>query len=553
MYTRATKFRSLFILFLLLFCFAILLGRVFYLHFVPFSFPIGRPPQYRVACKVEPQRGNIYDRRGNKLAISLQTDSIYASPRQIKDKVKVAQLLSAFLDIDEQKLISKLCSDRSFVWIKRQVSQKERRALESAHLKGIYFLPEKKRFYPQGELAAHVLGFCGIDNKGLEGVEFFYDDYLKGREGWRFAQKDGHSQEIAGLEKEAIPVVNGANLTLTLDIIIQYIVEKELKKTVEEYKPSSASVIVLNPHTGEVLALANYPTFDPNTFFSFSPSYYRNRAITDIFEPGSTFKIVSACAALEEGVVSLEDRFYCERGRYCFKGHILHDYHPYGELSFSEVIVKSSNIGISKIAQRLGKRKLYEYILKFGFASASHIDLPGEAKGLLKPVEKWDDISMLNIPMGQGIGVTAMQMACAISVIANGGELIKPYVVKQITDENGEVIKRFLPSKRRIISRKTAERMREVLQRVVEKGTGRRAQIRGYKVAGKTGTAQKPSPSGGYYKDRFVSSFIGFLPADNPLICIAVVIDEPKGAHFGSIVAAPLFQRIGKQVMEYLL
>ena len=584
MYTKSTKFRTSFLFLTLIPLFAVLLIRLFYLQLGHFSFPRSNQ-QYKFTLRIKPQRGIIYDRNGKKLAVSLKVNSVYALPREIKDKVRTAKILSHLLNLPQEDLLKKF-SAKSFVWVKRKVSFAEEEAIRKALSegvcpvrkkglskevenakktiglkefgvpykisKGVYFLPEEKRFYPQGQLAAHLLGFCDIDNKGLEGIELFYDSYLRGREGWRFSEKDAHRSEIVAFEKRNIPPVNGYSLLLTIDIVIQYIVEKELKKTVEEFRPLSATVIVLNPQNGDILALANYPTYDPNSFSSFSPSFYRNRAITDFFEPGSVFKIVTASAALEERVVKLEDTFYCEKGKYHFKGGVLHDYHPYGKLTFSEVIEKSSNIGISKIAQILGKEKLYEFILKFGFGSTTGIDLPGETEGLVNSPKEWSDISILNIPMGQGVGVTSLQLVRAISAIANGGELIQPHLVKEIRDEKGEKIKSFSFSRKRIISRETASEMREILQRAVERGTGKNARIKGYKVAGKTGTAQKVNPKGGYYKDKFIASFIGFLPADDPLISIVVVIDEPQGAHFGSVVAAPLFQRIGRQVMEYL-
>ena len=550
MYTKSTKFRASFVFLTLISLFAILLIRLFWLQLGYFS-PLKNNQQYKFILRIKPQRGIIYDRKGKKLAVSLRANSVYAIPKEIKDKVKTAEILSNHLNLSQKDLLRKF-SSKSFVWLKRKVSFAEEKAIKKALLKGVYFLPEEKRFYPQGELTAHLLGFCDIDNEGLEGIELFYNSYLKGWEGWRFSEKDAHHSEIAAFEKKNIPAVNGYNLLLTIDIVIQYIVEKELKKTVEKYRPLTATVIVLNPQSGALLALANYPTYNPNSFSSFSPSFYRNRAITDFFEPGSVFKIITASAALEEKIAKPDDTFYCEKGRYYFKGQVLHDYHPYGKLTFSEVLEKSSNIGISKIAQILGKEKLYNYILKFGFGSTTGIDLPGEVKGLIRPPKAWQNIHILNIPMGQGVGVNSLQLARAISVIANGGELVQPYLVEEIRDERGEKIKSFSFSKQRIISRQTAWQMSEILQRAVERGTGKNAKIEGYKVAGKTGTAQKVDPKGGYRKDKFIASFIGFLPAEDPLISIVVVVDRPQGAHFGSVVAAPLFQRIGKQVVEYL-
>lgn len=501
--------------------------------------------------QLNPRRGTIYDRKGNRLALSLKVNSVYAIPSEIKDKLKVAQVLSPLLNLDKKRLIEKF-SHNSFVWVKRKINSSEEKAIKKAALKGIYFLSEEKRFYPQGKLGAHILGFCDIDNKGLEGLELFYNDYLKGWGGWRLGQKDARNYEIASFKQKSIRVIHGYDLILTIDIVIQYIVEKELKKVIEKYKPLSATVIVLNPQNGEILALANYPNYNPNSFSSFSASFRRNRAVVDFFEPGSVFKIITASAALEEKIAEPKDVFYCEKGKYRFKGHVLHDYRPYGKLTFSEIIEKSSNIGISKIAQRLGKERLYKYILKFKFGSLTGVDLPGETKGLIRPLKKWREIAMINIPMGQGIAVSSLQLARAISVIANGGMLVQPHLIKEIKDSKGKKIKTFSFSRQRIIGEETASKMREILQKVVEKGTGKNARIKGYKVAGKTGTAQKPSLKGGYEKDKFVSSFIGFLPADMPSLCIVVVVDSPQGKHFSSIVAAPLFQKIGKQVMEYL-
>ncbi len=554
MYVRAHKIRASLIILPLILSLAALSGRLFYIQIAKSEFYSQKAcAQHNLTIKLEPQRGTIYDRNMRRLATSLPVYSVYAVAKDIGGKRAVAELLGPILNLDEEFLLERLQRDKSFVWLKRKVTDEEAKRIMDLRVDKIGLLVECKRFYPGGELASHILGFCGIDNEGLEGLELYYDNYLRGIPGWRAITKDGAGREIVALEIDSVPPVEGYDLILTVDEIVQHIAERALGAACKMWRARSGVIVVINPRSGAILALANYPSFDPNHISHSRQDARRNRAVTDYFEPGSSFKIVTASAALEEREVTLTDRFYCEDGAYRVGGRILHDYRPHGWLTFSDVIVRSSNIGTVKIAQQLSEEKLWRYARSFGFGEATGVDLPGEVNGILREPSRWSGTSISSIPMGQEVTVTALQLANAISCIANDGRLMKPRIARSIRDKDGNLIKSFGPIiLRRVISQETARKMKEILAKVVEVGTGRQAQVAGYRVAGKTGTAQKVNPEGGGYSHtRFVASFIGFAPADDPVVSIAVVIDEPQGHHFGGVVSAPVASVVIRDILKY--
>lgn len=496
-----------------------------------------------------PKRGIIYDRNKEVLAIDLDAPSIYASPSQIEDPQKVAAFLSKVLHLEKKALLEKLKKDGNFVWVKRWISSEELGKIKKQGLKGIGIFEESRRYYPHKHLAGQVLGFVGIDGYGLEGIEKQFDHYLKGKEGYYYGIKDACGKVAISPKIPIKPAKDGCNLFLTLDHRIQYAAEEALVKMVKKWHAKAGYAVILVPQTGEVLALANYPLFDPNEFRKAKPRDYQNRAISNAFEPGSTFKAILAAATLDKGVLKPHSIVYGENGQYKIDDAIIHDIKPFSWLSIEQAIVYSSNIGVVKIGQILGQKVFYEYIKKFGFGQKTGIDLGGEAKGFLRPVETWKKVDAATICFGQGISVTALQLATAYAAIANGGKLVTPFIVKKIVDAEGKVVRVFQPKvKQQVISEKTAECLRKILRQVVVEGTGGMAEISGYEIAGKTGTAQKPG-KGGYYKDKAISSFVGFFPANDPKVVIAIVIDEPHPITYGGIVAAPVFKQIAWDII----
>ncbi len=546
--------RQYVVFFFLAAIFASLLIRLFFLQVLDFNkFSSLAAAQHNRVLKIEPRRGTIYDRFMEPMAVNLDVPSVYCDPRKVKDAEYTANILAKMLDVDQGRLLKKLKKDKAFIWVKRKISGTLAEEISDLKLDGVHFVDESQRNYSNDAMAAHIIGFVGLDNQGLEGLELLYDEELKGREGWRHLVRDAKRQTVLYDESESIPPQNGYNLILTVDSVIQYIVEEELEKIARQFNVKSASAVVMEPSSGRVLALANYPAYDLNSFFDAPKEVMKNAAISNIFEPGSVFKIVAASAALEEGVVSLETPVYCEKGEYKVGGRVLHDFHRYGDLSFLEVISKSSNIGTVKIAKKLGKIKIHEYIKKFGFGGKTGIDMPGEVAGITRNHSRWSRSDITTIPIGQGIAVTALQLARAISVIANGGYLVKPFIVDRITTVDGEIYKEFSPEgKNRILSKKTCQKMREVLRDVVTHGTGRRANSKVYDLCGKTGTAQMVNPKGGYYSDKYNATFIGFAPYSDPVISIAVVARDPHPVHFGGSVAGPAFKGIAEGALQYL-
>jgi cell division protein FtsI (penicillin-binding protein 3) len=504
---------------------------------------------------VLPKRGALFDRAGEPLALSMESQSVYARPRRVQDPEKLSRALAQILNLRVSDVKQKLSSDKPFVWIKRQVSSPEAEKIQALNPAGIGMFYEPNRHYPQGQLAGQLIGFVGRDSEGLEGLELKYNDYIRGEAGSSMTERDalGRRVLVQGVERLRIPP--GSDLHLTLNTSMQHIAEKELEAAVLKYRAKAGVAIVMEPFTGEVLALANYPAFDPNRYSKQSAEQRRNRAVTDSFEPGSTFKTILAAAALEEGVVGKEDLFYCEMGKYSYAGKIIHDTHPHGWLPFSKILQVSSNIGFTKVAQKLKKDRYFKYIEKFGFGQVSGIDVPGEVPGLLRRSESWSAIDLATHAFGQGISTTPMQMVMAYAAIANGGFLMRPYVTRRVVSPRGEVVLENQPHMvRRVISEKTSRSLASMLRDVTnEGGTGVMANVDGFEVAGKTGTAQKADPvHGGYAAKKRVASFIGFVPANDPRLVALVLIDEPEVNVYGGIVAAPVFRNIAQASLRHL-
>ncbi|MCF7869542.1 MAG: penicillin-binding protein 2 [Candidatus Omnitrophica bacterium] len=497
---------------------------------------------------IQSKRGEIIDRNQDILAKSIHFYSVFADPFFIKNKNNYASLLSEKLNISEKNLIAKLNKkNRRFIWVKRKIDWKQKKDIESLNLTGIGFIRENQRFYPEKSLFPSVLGLVGIDNNGLEGIEFYYDNYLRGKKGWARVLRDSASEHLI-LTPSLIELQQGADLVLTLDTRIQYWVKQYLKETIEKYRAKNGSVVVMNAQNGEILALANSNSSDlEKDKFYFS----KNNAVTDMFEPGSVFKIVTLVAALSEKM--LFGKIDCEQGKFKIPGTVLNDYRPYGKLSFQEVFYKSSNIGVAKIATTVGYKKIYNYIEKMGFGQKTGIDFPGETKGRLIQLDKWSKTARYIIPIGQGIGVNLLQLVRAFAVIVNGGDLVTPHLGKKLCAKGFcRDIKHDL--KKDIVSAETANKAKKVLVKVVSQGTGRRAKVDGELVGGKTGTAQKfDSNLGRYSPSKYRANFIGFIDSAKKPIVIGVTIDEPKKSHFGGAVAAPLFKKIAEKIISYEL
>ena len=529
--------------------------RLFCIQFIQYNNLQGKAKDiHQIEMKLEPKRGNICDRNGNLLAVTVQIPSVYADPSCVKTPFEVATKLAPILNLSEDFLYKRLIKKKRFVWLKRKITHELKESIEKLKLKGIYFREEPTRFYPKGKMASHILGFVNIDNQGLEGIEFVCNKYLCGQPGIRITEKDAKLREVLGWRKKEIPPVNGYEVVLTIDEVIQYIVEEELDEAVKEYNPKSAIIIVLNPYTGEILALTNRPTYDPNKYNKAGSEVIRNRAVTDCFEPGSVFKIFVAAAALNERLFKLKDSIFCENGAYRVKGGTLHDHRPHGVLSFQQVIEKSSNIGMAKVGIRLGKKRLYNYLEDFGFGGKTGILLPGEITGMLWHPLRWSAMSITRIPMGHEVSTTAIQLARASAVIANGGKLIELLIVKRIVDDLGRTVKEFKPEVlKEVIDSRAISDLKIALTGVVSShGTAIRARLSDFPVAGKTGTAQKLNPDGSYSHSCFVSSFIGFVPVDKPRLLILSVFDSPRPVYYGGVVAAPVFKNIAQRVLSYL-
>ncbi|MBF0511661.1 MAG: penicillin-binding protein [Candidatus Omnitrophica bacterium] len=510
--------------------------------------------QHEHSMVLEPRRGTIYDRNMRALAVNLPAYSIYVNARavhQAHDENEVIGKLSDLLKIDPRSLQAKIDRDKYFVWLARKVPEDVYVKIKKLKLTGIGFIKESKRFYPNQSLAAHLIGFAGMDNNGLDGLERDYDKYLKGECGHAIILRDARSRELM-FNKGYTPPRDGFNVVLTIDETIQFIAERALDRMYRKYNAAGASIIVMDPKTGEILALANRPSYNLEAASKSAPEMRTNRAIVFTYEPGSVFKIVTTSAALQENVIKEGDMINCEHGAYRVANHILHDHEPLGTISFKQVIEQSSNIGTAKVAQRLGPKRVYSYAHHFRFGMKTGIDLPGEAPGILKPVSRWSKTSIGAVPIGQEVTVTPIQLAGAISAIANEGIYMRPFVVKCVKDVNGQIIYQHTPKiLDRVISKTTAQRVKAILKGVVDEGTGTKAAIPGVTVAGKTGTAQKVV-SGTYSHSHFYATFAGFAPVENPRLAAVVVFDDPHPAYYGGTVSAPVFSEVVGDSLKYL-
>lgn len=510
--------------------------------------------QHWKAVTLEGPRGTIYDRNGKVLAMNVEVPSAFGVPTALGDLRGVSRRLSPVLNVRASELEKKLRQDRHFVWLARKLDPDQGRQLQDLSLAGIGVVMEGRRFYPKGPLLAHVLGFAGMDGSGLEGIERRYDRYLHGDKQIMLLERDALGHTVLPREVQDAGPDAGRHVTLTIDEVTQYIAEKELEVAVDTTRAKSGVAIVMDSHTGAILAMAVNPRFDPNVMKSLTPDRWRNRAIADTFEPGSTMKMFMTAAALEEKLVTPTTSLFGEYGQMSVANTVIHDHEKLGWMTVSEMIAKSSNIGAAKTAMKLGERRLYDYLRKFGFGERADVDLPGEVSGLLKAPKEWGRRSLASIAMGQEVGVTALQLAAGVSVIANGGALMKPYLVSEVRDSQGHTLAQMGPEVRRqVISPATAQAMRTMLEGVVTNGTGTKAAIPGIRVAGKTGTAQKIDPrTGAYSSTMVIGSFVGFAPADDPRITIVVIVDEPQVDAWGGAVAAPAFRRIAEQVLPNL-
>lgn len=511
--------------------------------------------QQQYEMKLPTERGFIYDNHMQALAVNLPSTSFYADPVRVKQPRKVAGVFSSYFTDKTFNEIYKAITEAecNFVWLSRKVSDNVAAKIEAMNLEGVFSILEIKRYYPHKENGSSTIGFTGIDNQGLGGIECKYDELLSGKEGSaifeRFARGGGRYR----LDKNMyISPQKGSSIKLTINSTYQEIAQREIRKAYEKYQAKTCTMIIMNPKTGAILAMANEPSFDPNNGTKTEDYLHKNRAISDVFEPGSTFKVVTAAAALEEHKWGTSDVIYCGNGKITVADQTIHDYRPYKDLTFRQVIEKSSNIGTIKIADKLGSKKLYEYARAFGFGAKTNINLLGESEGIFRTPDKWSLVSNASISIGQEISVTSLQLTNAFCAIANNGVLMQPYLVQEIIDEKGRVVERTSPQKiREVVTKTTADTLTSILIGVVEKGTGVKAQIPGVTIAGKTGTAQKSDPvKGGYSPDKYCASFAGFLPAEDPKYVALVVIDEPQGVlYYGGDIAAPVF----KNVMEKII
>ncbi len=498
------------------------------------------------------KRGVIYDRAGRELAMSIQVDSAFIVPSETPDLANTVSLISRITQDDPRVVLADCRAHKTFCWVARKADAEVIERIRALNLQGIHFQKEAKRFYPKRELAAQILGYVGTDDQGLSGLERQFNSQLQGKPGKLMISVDARKRWFASVEKEPEA---GSSVVLTIDQNIQYVAERELERAMEETKAIAGTVVVENPHTGEILALTNRPTFNPNNRKEIRPETLKNHAISDVYEPGSTFKVVTVSAGLEEKVTRPDEMFDCQMGSIVINGTRIHDSKPHGLLSVSDIIAESSDVGAIKVAMRLGNERFYKYIRAFGFGQPTGIELPGETRGLAKPVDRWSKISFASISMGQEVGVSAVQLAALISTIANDGVRVPPRIVAgTIQPQNSPQMISFQPVEgTRVISPLTAAEMKQMLQGVVLHGTGPKALLEGYTSAGKTGTAQKFDPAVGKYSHtKYYASFAGFAPINDPQIAVVVVLDSAVGLHQGGQVSAPVFHRVAQQVLEYL-
>ncbi|MBI2678357.1 MAG: transpeptidase family protein [Candidatus Koribacter versatilis] len=512
--------------------------------------------QQQRSIDVAPIRGVIYDRNGHELAMSVSVDSIFAVPSEIPDQQSTAEVLAKVLNTDADDILARVRGSRAFAWVARKVDNDTSARVRALNLRGIYFQKESKRFYPKNDLGAPVLGYVGLDDEGLSGVEREFNQQLRGKPGRMLITMDAKRRWFGSVERQPQP---GDNLVLTIDEKIQYIAERELAAALAQTHAASGAVIVQNPHTGEILALASRPSFNPNAFRGVTPEQLKNRAVSDVYEPGSTFKVITIAAALEERITNPDEVIDCQNGEIYIAGVRIRDHKKFGDLSVSQVLEHSSDVGAIKLGLRLGEERFDKYIRGFGFGAQTGVELPGETRGITKPVSRWSKVSIGAISMGQEIGVSPVQLISMISTIANDGLYTPPRILAASSQHDPagsqplQTVAYKVPEQRRVVSALTAVEMRRMMEGVVLRGTGRRAMLEGYTAGGKTGTAQKIDPrTGTYSHTQLIASFAGFAPVNNPAITVAVILDSPVGLHEGGQVAAPVFARVAQQTLAYL-
>lgn len=549
--------RALFVAAFIGFWMLIVCARLVYLQFSQHEGLANRARQQQQnAIETAPQRGELLDRQGRQLARSVQTVSLFLDPGglDVGQLECTAQELSRSLGLKFKDLIAEFRAaqdaNKRFIWIARRLDADQANQLVAMNLPGLQSVLEPKRYYPNGSLAAHVLGYVGLDGDGLGGLERSYNAKISGEPGRLFIEKDATGKPYESYEIASKP---GQTVVLTIDQSIQYQAEQALNDAVKNSRAKSGTVIVLDPRSGEILALANAPTFDPNQVAASSADTRSNWALQNIYEPGSTFKIVAFSAALEKKLARVDDHIDCQMGAITVAGRMVHDHKPFGTLTIAEALAKSSNVAAIKLGLRVGDPTMYDYITRFGFGSKTGIELPGETAGLLRKVERWQPSSIGSIAIGQEVGVTPVQMVAAFGALANDGLRIAPHIIREVRNEAGAVVYQPQPEQRRVISAETAISLRGMLEGVTLHGTAKKAQLDGYSAAGKTGTAQKIDPkTRAYSKTKFVGSFVGFAPVSNPQVVIIVVIDEPAGAYHGGDVAAPVFRQVAEQILPIL-
>lgn len=570
---RRPRTRILSLAFLVLLGLSAVLGRLIELQIFQYRDYLARAHrQQQRIVEVNPPRGVLYDRNLHELAMSIPEDSCFAVPAEITDSELVARLLAGVLGMEQEEIETRLTASKSFVWIARKLPAEKAERIQALNLRGIYFQKESQRFYPKGELAAHALGYVDIDGKGLGGLEYEYDDRLRGKPVQMLVLADARRRWY---ERHGPDAGDAANLVLTLDENVQYIAEKALDAAIAKTHAKAGAIVVQDPNTGELLALANWPSFDPNAAGAAPAEARMDRAVSALYEPGSTFKIVTVAAALNEGITNPDEVVDCQMGSIVIANHLIHDHKPLGLLTVTQILSESSDVGAIKLGLRLGPAKFYDYIRAFGFGSPTGIELPGESRGLLRRLENWSAISIGGVSMGQEVGVTPVQLVTAVSAIANGGVVHRPKIVREVlscgtgtspcapatnpaptaaTDPaSAQPAAPSDDSSHRAIRPETAAELRHMLEHVILDGTGRLAKLDGYTAAGKTGTAQKIDPATGRYSTRdYIASFVGFAPVNSPAVTVLVVLDSPEGGHMGGTVAGPVFGEVTQQTLSYL-
>jgi len=541
-----------------------LIGRAFYLQVLCADEWRERAVgQHQKIIRLTPQRGAIYDSDGEPLALSLEADSFYLDPTRMRLELDIPVTSTAYrtyagdlaqvLDLDPAEVLHKMQLDRRFVWLRRHVTREQARRVEALGIPGVDGIKEHKRWYPNGRLAGQVVGFSGVDNHGLEGLERYYNSILAGGERYLVTRKDATGRSF-GSGRDVVKGKVGRDIYLSIDKVIQHIAERELKNAVVSTGARFGTAIVMEPHSGGILAMTTYPDYDPNDFGRYTAGERRNRIICDTYEPGSTFKLFTVAAALEEGVITPDTPIDCGRGTYKVGGKTIHDYKSMEVLPVRDILKYSSNIGVAKIAERLGIERFHHYLRQFGFGERTGIGFDGEVDGILHPTSRWFPIDLAAVAFGQGVTTTPLQLAQALCAVANGGEIVVPHLLKKVVDHtNDKTTTVARKVKRRVISTQTAAQLREMMVGVTTEGTGTRARVSGFAVGGKTGTAQKvDTVTGGYSPDKFVSSFAGFAPADKPRLVVLITLDEPVGDAYGGLLAAPVFAEIVEQSLRYM-